>query len=217
MTKILNSAKIPVGTLATISIGSVTDIKALKVNENMWAFSSVPELGIDFSEAPNSRVKVQKVLDSYDDITPSRLPYNVDKMSGPQLEAALREILGDSGPDTECYSDYTGLNGFYHVLAGTYNNGYSKKVDEEPLYKVNTDEDGRVVITIPGLGDFVAIEHSVEFMAKTGDADSNIVFALNNRYFRKQGYLDSYEGGYWDGRLEEVRPVDRTVTFWESI
>jgi hypothetical protein len=46
-----------------------------------------------------------------------------------------------------------------------------------------------------------------------------VVFALTDgtdtRYFRKDGYYASYDGGAWDGDFREVTPQDRLVTFYE--
>lgn len=37
----------------------------------------------------------------------------------------------------------------------------------------------------------------------------------DTRWFRKDGYYASYDGTTWDGVLREVKPVEKTVTFYE--
>ena len=137
---------------------------------------------------------------------------NIENMTARKLEQKLEEILGSNEENYgDYYNDYSGLNGFYHTLAGTDLN-YSEKTQEYDTSKVN----GKVVINVPGLGNFTAIDKITEFMAESGDADSEVVFLYNGEHYRKQGYLDSYEGGYWDGRLEKVRPVEKTIIVWET-
>lgn len=136
-----------------------------------------------------------------------------------ELEKKLEELLGENEEDYgDYYGDYSGLNGFYHKLAGTYDSGtYAEKVDETPKYAESVDDKGNVVLTVPNLGYFTAVDKKTEYEAMTGDADVNVVFKFDGKFYQKQGNLDSYEGGYFDGRLTEVKPVERTVTFWESV
>jgi hypothetical protein len=35
------------------------------------------------------------------------------------------------------------------------------------------------------------------------------------QFFRQDGYYSSYDGGEWDGSFDEVKAVQRTVTFYE--
>lgn len=214
----LDPAKLPVGTLAVIAIGSVENIKAFKTSDKRWTFSEAPDLGLNDTWTTNATVQVQRVLESNEEVTPSRRPYDVENMTARQLETALEEVLGENEEDGgDYYSDYSGLNGFYHRLAGTYDSSaYSaEKVDDEEKYTIS-DSHG-LVLTVPALGVFEAVEKNTEYEAETGDADVKVVFKFNGRYFQKQGNLDSYEGGYFDGRLTEVKPVERLVTFWESV
>ena len=37
----------------------------------------------------------------------------------------------------------------------------------------------------------------------------------DNRFFRIDGWYASYDGGYYDGNLYEVKPVQKVVTFYE--
>jgi len=50
-----------------------------------------------------------------------------------------------------------------------------------------------------------------------GRIDRSVVFRIGDRYFRKSGYYDSWEGGDWDGELEEVRPREKMITVYEAI
>lgn len=38
---------------------------------------------------------------------------------------------------------------------------------------------------------------------------------MSTRFFRKDGYYQSYSGGTLDGDVYEVRPVEKLVTFYE--
>lgn len=44
-----------------------------------------------------------------------------------------------------------------------------------------------------------------------------LVFKVGDRFFRKHGYYDSWDGGAWDGTLEEVRPREQMITVYEAI
>ncbi|QBZ72436.1 hypothetical protein SEA_CIRCINUS_182 [Streptomyces phage Circinus] len=44
-----------------------------------------------------------------------------------------------------------------------------------------------------------------------------LVFTVGGRFFRKQGYYESWSGGAWDGMLEEVRPREKMITVYESL
>jgi hypothetical protein len=49
----------------------------------------------------------------------------------------------------------------------------------------------------------------VYMVFKTVDVDGT------EQYWRKDGYYSSYGGTDWDGDFREVRPVERTVVFYE--
>ncbi len=76
-----------------------------------------------------------------------------------------------------------------------------------------TPEEG---IRIEGLGTvFLEKQHGGE-----GEGDDyyivlKIVDGETVRFFKKPGWYASYDGGYLDGDLFEVKAVERTVTFWE--
>lgn len=48
---------------------------------------------------------------------------------------------------------------------------------------------------------------------------AHLVFRITNpdgvRHFKIDGYYASYDGTTWDGRLYEVKPVEKTVTVYE--
>lgn len=46
-------------------------------------------------------------------------------------------------------------------------------------------------------------------------APSDVALPPIVRYFEMSGYWASYDGGYYDGELKEVKPVVREVTFYE--
>jgi hypothetical protein len=53
-----------------------------------------------------------------------------------------------------------------------------------------------------------------------GDGDQYwVVISISDgtttRYFRKDGYYASYDGGYLDGDTREVKPAERLVVFYE--
>lgn len=74
-------------------------------------------------------------------------------------------------------------------------------------------------VEIPGLGTLKVIET----FGGEGLGDQYwVVFSLtdgdgNTRLFRRNGYYASFDGGYLDGPLLEVKPVDRMVTFYEEV
>lgn len=44
-----------------------------------------------------------------------------------------------------------------------------------------------------------------------------VVFAINDRYFKKTGTYDSQDGLVWSGHLQEVKPVEKTVQVWDEV
>jgi len=46
-----------------------------------------------------------------------------------------------------------------------------------------------------------------------------LVFELGGSFYRLTGYYNSYDGSNWDeyGDLEEVKPVQKTITVYEKI
>lgn len=43
-----------------------------------------------------------------------------------------------------------------------------------------------------------------------------VVIQVGEQYFQMSGYYTSHSGGDFDGGLEEVRPVQKTITVYES-
>lgn len=129
------------------------------------------------------------------------------------LERALTDAVGVSNEEDgyEWYEEYTGLNGFYHLLAGT-GHGTANRVGELTTVHKNGDS-----VTVDGLGVFSLMKYSEEnFDTYEKSWDNFLVFEFEGRYFRVQGWLDSHAGGVWDGSLHEVRPVEKTITVWEE-
>ena len=56
----------------------------------------------------------------------------------------------------------------------------------------------------------------IEQVGGEGQGDHmHVVFQVGDQLFKKSGYHVSHDGSYWDGPLEEVRPVEKTVTVYE--
>ena len=70
--------------------------------------------------------------------------------------------------------------------------------------------------TVDGLTAKVVAEYGGEGQ---GD-DYWVVISLSDgeltRYFRRDGWYASYDGGYLDGETYEVKPVEKLVTFYEQ-
>lgn len=63
---------------------------------------------------------------------------------------------------------------------------------------------------LPSLG---VTAHGVDHYGGEGQGDSLwVVFRVGDQLFRKSGYYNSWDGGYFDGDLEEVEPYEVTVT-----
>ena len=56
----------------------------------------------------------------------------------------------------------------------------------------------------------------VESFGGEGQGDHmHVVFRVGDQLFKKSGYHVSHDGSYWDGPLEEVKPVKKTVVVYE--
>jgi hypothetical protein len=63
---------------------------------------------------------------------------------------------------------------------------------------------------IPGFGTLELVESDG---GHEGDGEyMDVVFKVGERYFRQDGSYDSWNGGEWDGEVEEVEPRQITVT-----
>jgi hypothetical protein len=92
--------------------------------------------------------------------------------------------------------------------------------EEDVSYETNEYRDkGWVGVDLPGFGRASLVsQHGGEGQ---GD-DYHIVFTVtddagNVRTFKRNGYHASHDGSYLDGPTEEVKPVEKVVTVWESI
>jgi hypothetical protein len=134
------------------------------------------------------------------------------RMNGHELERRLEEILGEVEEDqySEWWSEYTGANGFFHTLSGE--TGYdttTRTVDE----LVERRDDG---LYLQGLGLFKKVEvYDANFDTYEGRCDTYLVFEFQVNTYRVKGWFDSHRGGVWDSSIEEVKPVEKTITVWE--
>ncbi|QAU06537.1 hypothetical protein SEA_WILLIAMBOONE_16 [Gordonia phage WilliamBoone] len=73
-------------------------------------------------------------------------------------------------------------------------------------------------VDIPGVGNAVLVEEfggegqgdQLWFVFKITDAAGDV------RYFRRNGWYQSYSGGEYDGPTEEVEPAEKTITVWNK-
>lgn len=133
-------------------------------------------------------------------------------MNAQVLESALIAALGETQEDkwSEWWDTYTGLNAFYHLLADV----------EYEYTELHTDAkkiaDG--VVEVNGLGVFERVEvYEDNFDTYERTCDNFLVFKFQGHTYRVEGHLDSHMGGVWDGRLEEVEPVEVTKIEYRSI
>lgn len=128
-------------------------------------------------------------------------------MTPNELERALTVAFGNQLEEAgeDYYEDYSGKNLFYHQLAGTGNTQDYRN----PRKAGDT-------IEVEGVGTFEFIETESQY-DEAGDLDYKLVFSLDGQTFVKEGYLDSWSGGVWDGPLYEVTKVTKTVEVWERL
>lgn len=75
-------------------------------------------------------------------------------------------------------------------------------------------------VAIPGIGQAVLVE---DHGGSEGSGEERwFVFEVtdpegNKRIFRRDGYYASFDGSYFDGPTEEVKPVEKLVTVWEPL
>ncbi|QBP33232.1 hypothetical protein SEA_BRUTONGASTER_10 [Gordonia phage BrutonGaster] len=79
---------------------------------------------------------------------------------------------------------------------------------------------GYTGLKIPGIGlatleeshgGFEGAGESMWMVFKIADDEGNV------RYFRREGWYASYDGGHYDGPTVEVRPAEKVVTVFEAI
>lgn len=134
-------------------------------------------------------------------------------VSGYELQRRLDEVLGESTDEqwAEGWSEYTGSNALFHMLADT---GHDALED----YRTNVELVGRDGgVYVEGLGLF----KKVDFFDDNYDsyeqrADTNLVFEFEGNTYRVKGWLDSHLGGTW-GSIEKVSAVEKTITVWETV
>jgi hypothetical protein len=68
---------------------------------------------------------------------------------------------------------------------------------------------------VEGVG--VAFETIDEYGGEGKGDDAWVVIKIGDQLFRKEGYYASHYGYEWDGDVEEVRPVEKTITVYETI
>lgn len=68
-------------------------------------------------------------------------------------------------------------------------------------------------VKIAGIG----VAECVDEYGGEGQGDDYwTVFKIQDRYFRKNGWYDSYNGSEWDGALEEVFPKEVKKIEWSN-
>ena len=75
-------------------------------------------------------------------------------------------------------------------------------------------------VHVEGVGTFVKVEYNAPY-DECGDIQAELIFSFAEpqgigTYYRITGYLDSWEGGNWDGGIERVKPVPVQTIKWES-
>lgn len=84
--------------------------------------------------------------------------------------------------------------------------------NETDYYWDDIDEDAE--IDLKGFGKL----EFVEDFGGEGQGDTMwVVFKVQDRYFRKTAYYDSWNGASWDSSLEEVEPKEKVITVYEVI
>lgn len=63
------------------------------------------------------------------------------------------------------------------------------------------------------------VEVKDEYTGGEGDWDSHtfVVFQVGDQLFRKTGRYRSHYGNDWDGPVDEVEPIQRTVNDWKKV
>lgn len=52
---------------------------------------------------------------------------------------------------------------------------------------------------------------------RDGQEERIMVLQIGDRFFKKFGSYDSWDSANWEGRLIEVRPIEKTVTVYEAV
>lgn len=113
------------------------------------------------------------------------------------------------GPETVAHTEGWGeFSEYIDVQKSRWNDETKKR---EPL-----PEDEIEYVEFPGIGRIEMVESfggegegdQYWFVFKITDADGNV------RFFRRNGWYASFNGGYYDGPTEEVKPAEKTITVW---
>jgi hypothetical protein len=77
----------------------------------------------------------------------------------------------------------------------------------------------RVGVDLPGIG---FATHVDGFGGMDQGSDYYFVFTITDaeggvRTFKRDGWYQSHDGGYYEGPTTEVKPVEKTITVWEDI
>lgn len=112
------------------------------------------------------------------------------------------------------YEKYYNSISFEDYLANTYPDIENGDFDLDEIWREFHYEAGNEG-TRDGLTGKVVKSHGGE-----GQGDEYwMVISLSDgnttRYFRKDGWYASYDGGYLDGETYEVKPAERLVTYYE--
>jgi hypothetical protein len=100
----------------------------------------------------------------------------------------------------------------------TYSDGDVYRYDIIFSYESVLEAEDEFVV--PGLG---TVKHVDNYGGEGMGDQYFVVFeivsedGLTRRMFKKNGYYASHDGAYLDGRLFEVKPVQKTITVYEAV
>lgn len=98
-------------------------------------------------------------------------------------------------------------------LSYSWSNGTDNNVESYEFYgHLNYEKDGATLLV-------EGVEYPVERVDSYGGMDMGtelwVVFKIGDQLFKKYGAYYSHDGSYWDGSLNEVKPVQKTITVFE--
>lgn len=101
---------------------------------------------------------------------------------------------------------------FSQWRADHYKSDGWSSIEENDWYELSSGT-GRVT-----LNDAEYQWSSVEFIGGEGQGEyTAVIFEIDGRLFRKEGYYASHYGADWDGDLEEVEAYEKTVTDYRTV
>lgn len=100
-----------------------------------------------------------------------------------------------------------------------YVSGINPDIDEDPenAFDGGWDEftwEARNGMEVPGVGTVTIIER---FGGEGQGDEAWVVFEVNGRMYKKEGYYASFHGTDWDGDLYEVEQYEKTVTDYRRV